>query len=69
MRLSYFGAASLWGFAVGTVAALGALQATGVLAARPGAEALAYVIPAAVLAVVGGLVVARAYREAKRQGR
>ena len=66
IRVSYFGAASFWGFVVGSLAVLGGLQAEGMLTTSPGFDALLYMIPAALLAIVGGFVIARAYREAKR---
>jgi hypothetical protein len=67
LRLAYFGVASLWGFIVGGGGILASLQADGKLSARPGGGTLVYVALCAVIALVGGLVIAGAYQEAKRR--
>jgi len=66
LRLAYFGAASFWGFVVGSIAVFAALQAGGGPAVRAEANSLLYLIPAALIAVGGGILIARAYRDAKR---
>lgn len=67
LRLAYFVVASLWGFVVGGGGILASLQADGKLSAPPGSGTLLYVALCAVIAVVGGLVIAGAYQEAKRR--
>jgi hypothetical protein len=67
LRLAYFSGASAWGFVVGSVGILGALQAGGNLSSPPGAGMLAYVVPCLAIALVGGAVIAGAYQEAKRR--
>ena len=57
LRVFYFGAASLWGFAVGV---------GGLLAGGTSWLALA---PAAAIAIGGALIIAGAYQEAKRRRR
>ena len=69
LRLAYFGVTAIWGYIVGAVAILIALEAEGALASRPGAGALVYVLPALAIAVVGAAVVAGAYQEARRRSR
>jgi hypothetical protein len=68
LRTLYFSLAALWGFLAGTGAVLIALTTVG----RPAglaARGLIFVAGAAVLAVVGGLVAAAAYRSASRRYR
>ena len=62
----YFGMASLWGFITGTVAMM---MGTTALHASPGGDSgMTMRLGAAVLiAVVGGVVVSLAYREAVRR--
>ena len=67
LRFAYFSAAALWGFLVGILALLVALQAEGASSALPGLATAGYLVPAALVAVVGGVVIARAYRDAKRR--
>ena len=67
LRVTYFSVAALWGFLVGIVALLVALQAEGFAAIPGGLTTVEYLVPAAAVAVVGGVVVARAYRDAKRR--
>ena len=67
LRLTYFGVASLWGFLVGVVALLVALQAEGAGNIPSAPMTAGYLIPAAAIAMIGGAVVARAYRDAKRR--
>jgi len=63
LRLFYFTLASLWGFLAGSVAILGGLHVGGYpLALDTGLSILVAI--AAVLAVVGGVVAASAYRDA-----
>mgnify|MGYP001501774834 CR=1 FL=1 len=65
-RLVFFGLASLWGFIVGIV---GLLAAIGVEGQRLASDAgvVPALIPALLLAGVGGVVMAAAYRESKRR--
>ncbi|HEX4823531.1 MAG TPA: hypothetical protein VFV19_04435 [Candidatus Polarisedimenticolaceae bacterium] len=67
IRVTYFSAAALWGFLVGILALLAAMQAEGAASARPGLNVAGYLAPAAIIAVIGGAVISRAYREAKRR--
>jgi hypothetical protein len=66
LRAVYFSLAALWGFLTGTGAVLIGLAAVG----RPtgmGARGSFCVICAAAVALIGGLVVAMAYRSATRR--
>ncbi len=63
MRAIFFGLASAWGFMIGTIGVLASLTAAGsppTLESRGGVVLLV----AGVIAVLGGAVVARAYRGA-----
>jgi len=64
LRTLYFVLSSGWGFTVGTAAILGTLSAMGkpVPVGNSG-----FVIGAGVLAVIGGVVAARAYHEASKR--
>ena len=63
MRRIFFGAAAVWGFLTGTGAVIIGLAAAGqVPLVGPGL--LAAIAVALVVAVLGGLLVARAYRDA-----
>lgn len=66
LRAFYFSLASLWGFMAGSAAVLIGLMLVG----RPaglGSRGAFYVACAALLALVGGLVVAAAYHTASRR--
>jgi len=68
LQFVYFSLASLWGFLIGTVALLFGFSLTGRrLALSP--VAIAAMVASIVLAIVGGIVASRAYREASRRGR
>lgn len=69
LRMAYFGLTAIWGYIVGAVTILIALEAEGAIASRPGAGALVYLLPALAVAVLGGAVVAGAYQEARRRSR
>jgi len=67
-RRFFFGLASIWGFIVGIAGLLAVMNASGQhlddgLAVLPG------LVPALVLAAAGSLVIAAAYKEAKRRAR
>lgn len=67
-RLVYFSLASLWGFLIGTATLLYGFSLAGHrLELSP--VAIVVMSAAVVLAVVGGVITARAYREASRRGR
>ena len=67
LQLVYFSLASLWGFLLGTAALLFGLSLTGRrLDLSP--VAIVAMSAAVILAVVGGMVASRAYREASRRG-
>jgi hypothetical protein len=66
LRVVYFSLAALWGFLSGTAAVLMGHTVAG----RPtplGSRGAAFVLVAAVVAVLGGLVAAAAYRAAGRR--
>ena len=68
MRKLYFALASVWGFLIGTAAALGGLAAVGrplFLDSRVGLVLLV----AGVFALLGGFIAAAAYREASNRFR
>ncbi len=68
LRLVYFSLASLWGFLIGTATLLFGFSLGGRrLELSP--VAIVAMSAAVVLAVVGGVVASRAYREASRRGR
>jgi hypothetical protein len=66
MRSLYFSLAALWGFLIGSGALLIGFSATGARL-HLGGGPLAALAAASILAVVGGMVAARAYREATRR--
>jgi hypothetical protein len=66
LRLVYFILASIWGFMSGTVALLASLVVLGQPLQLQTPVVLAMLI-AALLALVGGVVAARAYREATQR--
>ncbi len=66
IRAFYFAVASSWGFVAGSAAVLIALNALGRPVPLAGALVTA-LITAAALAVVGGIVVSAAYRDASRR--
>jgi len=66
LRLIYFSLASLWGFLIGTATLLFGLSLEGTRLDLSPAAIIA-MSAAVVLAVVGGIVAARAYREAARR--
>ena len=68
LQLVYFSLASLWGFLIGTVALLFGFSLAGRrLELSP--VAIVALSASIILAVVGGMVASRAYREASRRGR
>ncbi len=68
LQFFYFSLASLWGFLIGTVALLFGFSLAGRrLELSP--VAIVALSASIVLAVVGGMVASRAYREASRRGR
>ena len=68
LQLVYFSLASLWGFLMGTVTLLFGFSLGGrQLDLSP--VAIVAMSAAIVLAIVGGVVASRAYREASRRGR
>ena len=67
-RLLFFGLASIWGFIAGIVGLLAAMSAAG-QNLESDARVVPGLIPALLLAVGGGLVVAAAYKESKRRSR
>ena len=68
LRVVYFSLASLWGFLIGTATLLFGFSLGGRrLELSP--VAIVAMCAAVVLAVVGGVVASRAYREASRRGR
>jgi type III secretory pathway component EscS len=67
MRATYFSVASFWGFIVGVLGVLTALQVEAGESFKPDAGIFIYLVPAVVIAIVGGLVISRAYRDAKRK--
>ena len=67
LRYVYFGLASGWGFVAGSVAVLAALDAVGQTVPFGGGLGATLAVAGA-LALVGGIVVSRAYREAVRRG-
>jgi ATP/ADP translocase len=67
-RLVFFTLASVWGFIAGVTGVLIALAAAGeAVEARP--AIIAGLVPALLLAMAGGLIVAAAYRESKTRSR
>jgi len=62
----YFGLASLWGFCIGTAAILIGLNLMET-PLRPDPTLMAAIAAAAVLALVGGIIAAIAYRDAARR--
>ena len=68
LQFVYFSLASLWGFLIGTIALLFGFSLAGRrLELSP--VAIVALSASIVLAVVGGMVASRAYREASRRGR
>jgi hypothetical protein len=68
LRLTYFSIAAVWGFLIGAAAILGAVSLAE-LAFRPDLTTAVLIALAAVAAIVGGLVTARAYRDAASRSR
>ena len=68
LRQLYFVLAALWGFVIGTAALLGGLAASG-RPLRPEPFVGLVLLGAAVLALLGGIVAALAYREASNRSR
>jgi hypothetical protein len=66
LRYVFFGLAAAWGFVVGAAGILASLAYAG-HEVRPEGRALMGLIPAVIVAVVGGGVFAGAYQEAKRR--
>ena len=67
-RLFFFGLASIWGLIVGVGGLLAAMRGADQYV-QAEARIIASLIPALVLAVAGGLVIAAAYKESKRRAR
>ena len=68
LRLIYFSLAALWGFLIGTAAVLFGLSLGGIsLDLSPGT--IVALAVSSILAVVGGMIASRAYREATRRRR
>ncbi len=65
-RMVFFGIAGLWGFITGVAAVLAPMSVTDQPLASRGGILLA-LIPCALIAIVGGFVVAAAYKESKRR--
>jgi hypothetical protein len=61
-----FTLASVWGFAVGVAGLLAALDAAG-QPVQPQGVAIAGLIPALIISMAGGLVMAAAYKESRRR--
>ena len=68
LRFTYFAIAAAWGFMIGAVAILGAVSFMDI-AFRPDGTTGLVIAGAAVMAIAGGLVTARAYRDASSRGR
>ena len=67
-RLAFFALASVWGFIAGVTGVLVALAAAGEsVEARP--AIIAGLVPALLLSLAGGFIVAAAYRESKIRSR
>ena len=68
LRLLYFTLASLWGFLIGTAGLLIGISSRGV-PLDLGPVAVLALSAASILAVSGGMIASRAYREASRRRR
>jgi hypothetical protein len=66
IRAIYFGIASIWGFLIGSAALLWGLSLNG-HPVRPDGLLTGLLIGAGFLALVGGVLTARAYREAAQR--
>jgi len=66
VRIFYFSFAALWGFAVGTASLMGTMIVLG-QRLEPDSRTIWFICGAAVLSVVGGLIVDAAYRETGRR--
>jgi hypothetical protein len=66
IRAFYFVLAALWGYALGAVVLMLALRSSGGIVPIDG-SLLARVAPGALLALLGGVVSAAAYRQARRR--
>lgn len=66
LRFAYFAFASLWGFLAGVGSLLAATSLVG-KTPRLGVSLVTTLVPGAALAVLGGIVAAAAYREARRR--
>jgi hypothetical protein len=64
-RLIFFGMASMWGFVVGVGGLMAAMSVSG-QPIQPRAGTLTGLIPALALAILGGFLMAAAYKESKR---
>jgi hypothetical protein len=67
-RLLFFSLASIWGFIAGVGGFLAAMSAAGE-PVHPTSGAIPGLLPALIVAVAGGFVIAAAYRESKRRGK
>jgi hypothetical protein len=65
-RLALFALASVWGFTVGVTGLLAGLKSTG-QDVQPELRAILALIPAFLISVAGGLVMAAAYKEVRRR--
>lgn len=67
-RLVFFSMAAFWGFSVGVAGLLAAMSAAG-QPVHPEGGSIVGLIPALVVAIAGGFIVAAAYKESKRRSR
>jgi len=67
MRFAYFALAAVWGYVVGAGSVLGSLRGAAPSVVPPPAGLLTYVLPAFVIAIGGGALIAGAYQEARRR--
>ncbi len=65
-RLLFFSLSAVWGFIAGAAGVLAGMSATGNTVLREGT--IVGLVPALIIAVLGGLVVERAYRESRQRG-
>lgn len=67
-RLLFFGLAAVWGFLTGATGLLAAMSVAG-QPVQPGLRVISGLVPALLVAIGGGCVMAAAYRESKRRSR
>lgn len=68
LRVTFFVLAALWGFILGVGAFAAALAISG-RRADVNASVLGYVVPGALVAMAGGIVASKAYREVRERMR